>query len=72
MHLVHVPSPVPVALPSIAQHRGVALSLDSLGPPDQAAGPQWDDQHDPTCKWEKGRGLDVHTYRSCAMKGYIG
>ena len=53
MHLVRVPSPVPVAPPLIAQRRGAVLSLDSLGPPDLAAGPQWDDQHDPRWTWER-------------------
>ena len=58
MHLVHVPSPVPVAPPSTAQHRGAVLSPDSLGPPDPAVGPQWDDQHDPRWTWEKERGKE--------------
>ena len=42
-----------MAPPSTAQRRGAVLSLDSLGPPDLAAGPQWDDQHDPRWTWER-------------------
>ena len=58
MHLVRVPSPVPVAPPSTAQRRGAVLSPDSLGPPDPAVGPQWDDQHDPRWTWEREGGKE--------------